>query len=109
MQDFNSFSITFYYFFSTTYQKIGDLFCPVIFLKFRSVWGIDWMVEFFKEKQNRVEESRGNVFEFVSEYAIIKLFVLRLVFPPNTWQGSIAQVLWHPALSFQRAIFYYIN
>ena len=29
MQDFNSFSIMFYYIISTTYQKIGDLFCPV--------------------------------------------------------------------------------
>ena len=29
MQDFNSFSIIFYYLISTTYQKIGDLFCPV--------------------------------------------------------------------------------
>ena len=29
MQDFNSFSITFNYIISTTYQKIGDLFCPV--------------------------------------------------------------------------------
>ena len=29
MQDFNSFSILFYYISSTTYQKIGDLFCPV--------------------------------------------------------------------------------
>jgi len=30
VQDFNSFSIMFYYIISsTTYQKIGDLFCPV--------------------------------------------------------------------------------
>ena len=29
MQDFNSFSIMFYYIISATYQKIGDLFCPV--------------------------------------------------------------------------------
>ena len=27
----------FYYIISTTYQKIGDLFCPVIFLDFRTV------------------------------------------------------------------------
>ena len=32
VQDFNSFSIMFYYIFSTTYQ-----FCPVIFLDFCSV------------------------------------------------------------------------
>ena len=38
MQDFNSFSILFYYIISTTYQKIGDLFCLVIFLDFRTVW-----------------------------------------------------------------------
>ena len=31
------FSIMFYYIFSTTYQKIGDLFCPIIFLDFRTV------------------------------------------------------------------------
>ena len=37
VQNFNSFSILFYYIFSTTYQKIGDLFCPVIFLDFRTV------------------------------------------------------------------------
>ena len=37
MQDFNSFSLMFYYIISTTYQKIGDLFCPVIFLDFRTV------------------------------------------------------------------------
>ena len=29
LQDFNSFSIVFYYIISTTYQKIGDLFCSV--------------------------------------------------------------------------------
>ena len=29
LQDFNYFSIMFYYVISTTYQKIGDLFCPV--------------------------------------------------------------------------------
>ena len=29
MQDFNSFSKMFYYISGTTYQKIGDLFCPV--------------------------------------------------------------------------------
>ena len=33
----NLFSIMFYYIFSTTYQKIGDLVCPVIFLHFRTV------------------------------------------------------------------------
>ena len=37
VQDFNSFSIMFYYIISTTYQKIGDLFCPDIFLDFRRV------------------------------------------------------------------------
>jgi hypothetical protein len=37
VQDFNSFSIIFYYIFSTSYQKIEDLFCPVIFLDFRTV------------------------------------------------------------------------
>ena len=29
-----------YYIISTTYQKIGDLFCPVIFVDFRTVWEI---------------------------------------------------------------------
>ena len=29
VQDINSFSIMFYYIISPTYQKIGDLFCPV--------------------------------------------------------------------------------
>ena len=29
VHDFNSFSIIIYYIISTTYQKIGDLFCPV--------------------------------------------------------------------------------
>ena len=29
LQDFNSFSIIFYYIISTTYQKIRDLFCSV--------------------------------------------------------------------------------
>ena len=38
VQDFNSFSIMFYYIFSTTYQKIGGLFCSLIFLDFRTVW-----------------------------------------------------------------------
>ena len=33
VEDFNSFSIMFYYI-STTYKKIGDLFCPVIFWTF---------------------------------------------------------------------------
>ena len=36
-QDFNSFSIRFYYIFSTTYQRFRDLFCPVIYLEFRTV------------------------------------------------------------------------
>ena len=35
--DFDSFSIMFYYIIRTTYQKIGDLFCLVIFLDFRTV------------------------------------------------------------------------
>ena len=26
--------------FSTTYQKVGDLFCPVVFLDFRTVWPV---------------------------------------------------------------------
>ena len=38
VQDFNSFSIMFCYIISTTYQKIGDLFCLDIFLDFRTVW-----------------------------------------------------------------------
>ena len=38
MQDFKYFSIRFYYIFSTTCKKIRDLFCPVIFLDFRTVW-----------------------------------------------------------------------
>ena len=39
VQDFNSFSIIFYYIISTTiYQKIGDLFCLAIFLDFCTVW-----------------------------------------------------------------------
>ena len=37
VQGFNSFSIMLYYLFSTTYQRIGDLFCPVIFLNFCTV------------------------------------------------------------------------
>ena len=37
VQYFNYFSIMFYDIFSTTYQKIGDLFCPVIFMDFRTV------------------------------------------------------------------------
>ena len=38
MQDFKYFSMMFYFIISTTYQKIGDLFCPVIFLDCRTVW-----------------------------------------------------------------------
>merc|ERR1712153_287243 len=34
VQDFDSFSIMLYYIFSTTYQTIGDLFSPLIFLDF---------------------------------------------------------------------------
>ena len=37
VQGFNSFSIMLYYIISTTYQKIGDLFYPVIFLDFCTV------------------------------------------------------------------------
>ena len=37
MQDFNYFSIVFYYIFRTTYQRIADFFCPVIFLDFHKV------------------------------------------------------------------------
>ena len=37
VQDFNHFPIMFYCIISATYQKIGDLFCPVIFLDFRTV------------------------------------------------------------------------
>ena len=46
VQDFNSFSIMFYNIISTTYQKIGDLFCLVIFLDFRTVC----YMTFFKHK-----------------------------------------------------------
>ena len=38
VEDFNSFSIVLYYINSTTYQKIGDLFFPFIFLDFRTMW-----------------------------------------------------------------------
>ena len=41
VQDFKSFSIMFYYIISTPYQKIGDLFCHVIFLDFGPVWTRD--------------------------------------------------------------------
>ena len=34
---FDSFFTMIYYIISTTYQKIGDLFCPVIFLDFCTV------------------------------------------------------------------------
>ena len=37
VQDFNSFSIMFYYIISTTYQKIGDLFCPIHISGLRTV------------------------------------------------------------------------
>ena len=37
VQDFNYFSLMFLCIISTTYQNIGDLFCPVIFLDFRTV------------------------------------------------------------------------
>ena len=37
MQDFNYFSIMFYYIISTTILKIGNLFCAAIFLDFRTV------------------------------------------------------------------------
>jgi hypothetical protein len=37
LQYFNSFSIMFYNIISSIYQKIGDLFCPVIFLDFCTV------------------------------------------------------------------------
>ena len=37
VQGFNSFSIMFYYIISITYQKIGDLFWPHIFLNFCTV------------------------------------------------------------------------
>ena len=37
VQDFHSFSIMFYYIICTRYKKIGDLFCHVIFLDFRTV------------------------------------------------------------------------
>ena len=46
MQDFNYFSIMFYYIFSTTYQRIGDLFCPVIFLDFRTVCRANCRIQF---------------------------------------------------------------
>ena len=38
VQNFNHFSIMFNYIFSTTYQRIKDLFYSVIFLDFRTVW-----------------------------------------------------------------------
>ena len=37
VQDFNCFSIMFYYISSTTYQKIGDLYCPV-HIQFNFAW-----------------------------------------------------------------------
>ena len=38
VQDFDSFSIIFYYIISTSYQEIGDLFALFIFLDFCTVW-----------------------------------------------------------------------
>ena len=45
VQDYNSFSIMFYFIFSTIYKKIGDLFCPVIFLDFCTMCGLTEILE----------------------------------------------------------------
>ena len=51
MQDFNSFSLMFYYIISTTYQKIGDLFCPV------HISGLSHSVSSFNtDFQKKIEE-----------------------------------------------------
>ena len=47
VQDFNSFFIMFYYIISTTYKKIRDLFCPVIFLDFPIVWSMIYVLGYF--------------------------------------------------------------
>ena len=38
VQDFNSLSIMFYCIMSRTHHNIGDLFCPITSLDFRTVW-----------------------------------------------------------------------
>ena len=51
VQDFSSFSIIFYYIISTTYQKIGDLFCPVhIFRLFKNFIQIFEKIKTFELK-----------------------------------------------------------
>ena len=57
MQDFNSFFIMFYYIFSTTYQKIGDLFCPIIILDFRTVCKVITFTELQMEKLHQLSIS----------------------------------------------------
>ena len=63
VQDFNSFSIMFYYIFSITYQKIGDLFCPVIFLDFPTVCSCGKFRKFRKFRSKH---------KFVSHVGILK-------------------------------------
>ena len=59
VQDFNSFSILFYFVISISSQKIGDLFFPVIFLDFCTfaVWpSQDW--ETVIENDSMISDSK---------------------------------------------------
>ena len=62
VQNFNHFSIMFNYIFSTTYERIGDLFCSVIFLDFRTVCNKRTEVE----KSPKINEPIGDFQEINS-------------------------------------------
>ena len=88
VQDFNSFSIMFYYIISTTYQKIGDLFCLDIFLDFRTVCATTLIYGRFHVEQKEnvgqrpsslfLENTKGNM-KVPQPYAFLLAFICYLV------------------------------
>ena len=75
LQDFNYFSIMFYYNISTTYKNIGDLFCSVIFLDFHTVW--DEPYTWFLSRPARKEL---NVSKLKSSYNLSLIYIRCLIF-----------------------------
>ena len=89
VQYFNSFSIMFYYIFSTTYQKIGDLFCPVHIsglshsvspdkISSKRTWRDNWIE--IPNRSPKLFSCNGDIFLFLKDVGeVVKDKILSLV------------------------------
>ena len=78
VQDFNYFSLMFLCIISTTYQNIGDLFCPVIFLDF-----LPWYVQkpFYSTSSFYAHQMLFSSFSFFCTlYVFIFMYIVFIFF-----------------------------